>query len=81
MAPSEMTARRDESGAYAVSSLKDTETIARLATGIKRFDLPDEFNYIKLWEQADTPQALSRLAMVYQDRRQLPKAAERWEAL
>ena len=43
--------KKDESGTYALHTLKDTETIAKLATGIKRFDLPDEFNYIKLFQQ------------------------------
>ena len=31
-------------------TLKDDETIARLATGIKRFKLPDEFNWIKIYQ-------------------------------
>ncbi|MCA9178230.1 MAG: alpha-2-macroglobulin [Planctomycetales bacterium] len=71
--------KQNETGPYAVSTLKDTETIARLATGIKRFDLPDEFNFIKLWEQTgDDITSLRSLASVYQNRRQLPKAAEKW---
>jgi alpha-2-macroglobulin len=37
-------------GPYALETLKDDETIARLATGIKRFTLPDEFNPIKIYE-------------------------------
>ena len=32
-------------------SLTDDETIARLATGIQRFKLPDEFNYVKQYQQ------------------------------
>ena len=43
--------RRDESGPYALATLKDNETIARLANGIKRFTMPDEFNYIKIFQQ------------------------------
>ena len=43
-------AKKNESGPYAVFTLKDEETIARLATGVKRFTLPDEFNYIKQLE-------------------------------
>ena len=36
--------------------LKDDETIARLASGIKRFKLPDEFNPIKIYQAiADEP--------------------------
>ena len=41
---------------YALDTLKDEETIARLATGIKRFKLPDEFNPIKIYQAiADEP--------------------------
>ena len=40
------------------STLGEDETIARLATGIKRFKLPDEFNYIKIYQEvASNPQA------------------------
>ena len=31
-------------------TLKDEETIARLATGVKRFKLPDDFNPIKIFQ-------------------------------
>ena len=41
---------------YALDTLTDDETIARLATGIKRFKLPDEFNPIKIYQAiADDP--------------------------
>lgn len=40
--------KKDEAGPYAVSTLAEDETIARLADGVKRFKLPDEFNFIKL---------------------------------
>ena len=43
--------RKNESGTYALHTLDDDETIARLATGIKRFKLPDEFNFIKIYQQ------------------------------
>ena len=36
--------RKDESGTWALHTLGEQETIAKLATGIKRFQLPDEFN-------------------------------------
>ncbi len=72
----------DESGTYALDTLKDSETIAKLATGIKRFGLPDEFNPIVIWKDlASGPKspwgeaALDRLASVYQDRRQYVTAA------
>ena len=63
------------------ASLGEDETIARLATGIKRFKLPDEFNYIKIYQQvADEPQdgpsasdALEHLAPIFENRRQYPE--------
>ncbi|HYF50292.1 MAG TPA: MG2 domain-containing protein [Planctomycetota bacterium] len=77
---------KDDSGPFAVKSLKDDETIARLATGIKRFKLPDEFNPIKIFRQiADErqtgygEQALGQLAQIYEDRQQYAKAAEVWQ--
>ncbi len=74
----------DESGPYAVHTLDDNETIARLATGVKRFTLPDEFNFIRIYQRlteddngyAET--CLQQLAQIYEDRQQYPKAAERW---
>ncbi len=76
--------REDQSGTYALHTLGEDETIARLATGIKRFKLPDEFNCIKLYQQlaeADSgwqAQALERLATVFENRRQYRRAAEYW---
>ena len=51
--------KADESGTYALHTLKENETIARLASGIKRFTLPDEFNYIKIFQtdRREPPQA------------------------
>ncbi len=49
----------DKTGIWALDTLGEDETIARLATGIKRFKLPDEQNFIKLFQQvaAIAPQA------------------------
>jgi hypothetical protein len=70
------------SGAYAVDTLADNETIARLATGIRRFKLPDEFNPIKIYQTiAAEPktgkdeQALDALASIFANRRQFDQAA------
>lgn len=78
--------KKDESGPYAVSTLKNNETIAQLATGIKRFELPDEFNFIKLYKQiADEnkgpfgEQALNGLAQTCEDRQQYDPAADVWK--
>jgi uncharacterized protein YfaS (alpha-2-macroglobulin family) len=72
-------------GTFTVHTLGDDETIARLATGVKRFKLPDEFNWIKICERvADRghsrpgEQAREFLARIYEDRRQYPKAAAAW---
>ncbi len=75
--------RPEASGPFALDTLKDDETIARLATGIKRFKLPDEFNPIKIYETiADDPktgqdeEALNGLATIFENRRQLDRAAQ-----
>ncbi len=69
-----------KTGPYSVHLLTDDETITRLATGIKRFKLPAEFNYIKIYKSlAETKdcgkQALNSLATIYTNRRQYDKAA------
>jgi uncharacterized protein YfaS (alpha-2-macroglobulin family) len=68
---------------YSLEKLRDDETIARLATGIKRFTLPGEFNPITIYQQiADDPAtghgetALGQLASIFENRRQLDRAAE-----
>jgi len=72
---------KDESGTYALHTLGEDETIARLATGVKRFKLPDEFNFIKVYQKiVEEPQtgfaeqALVQLAGIFENRRQYPKA-------
>lgn len=81
------TAKEDgsepEPGPWALSGLSDDETIARLATGPKRFKLPDEFNYIKLYRklaESDNSNyqinALEQLSNIYKNRQQYEKAAE-----
>ncbi len=80
--------RQDEDGAdtakslFQLESLAENETIARLATGVKRFSLPDDQSAAALWKtvsQTQAPEgetALGRLATFYQNRRQYEKAAE-----
>ncbi len=69
---------------FAVKTLNGNETIARLATGAKRFSLPDEFNPIAIYKRladgtdqyaANSIEALARIAT---DRQQYNKAAEYW---
>ena len=74
---------KDESGTYALHTLGEDETIARLATGIKRFKLPDEFNFVKIIrELVETKghgeQPSTTLAQIFENRRQYPTAAEVW---
>ncbi len=78
--------QENQSGTYALHTLGEDETIARLATGIKRFKLPEEFNFIKIYQQvAETPEgglrlrALEQLAEIFENRRQYPRAAEYWK--
>ncbi len=84
-----------KTGTFALHTLSENETIARLATGIKRFDLPDEQNFIKLYQQAadlkstaesgsgldSWTQAVTSLASIFANRRQYPRAAEYWQQL
>ena len=71
-----------QNGPYSVHTLKDDETIAKLATGIKRFTLPDEFNYIKIYEKIAelgklrAENALSSLSEIYMNRRQYDRAVK-----
>ena len=70
---------------YALETLAEDETLAKLATGIKRFKLPDEFNFIKIYQSVAAGsnehwarESLQRLANLFTDRRQYSKAAEYW---
>jgi uncharacterized protein YfaS (alpha-2-macroglobulin family) len=76
---------RDESGTFALHTLSDDETIARLATGVRRFKLPKKHNFIALnkeifalTKKGHGESARDKLARIYENRRQYPKAAEAW---
>ncbi len=74
-------ARQD--GILTLHTLKENETVARLATGVKRFTLPDEFNFIALYERSfKSDPALSvaddiveTFASIFRNRRQYERAA------
>ena len=75
--------KQELNAAFSVRTLGEDESIARLASGIKRFKLPDEFNFIKIYQEiaADgkagaAQQALDALAQIFQDRQQFEKAAD-----
>lgn len=77
---------QDDTGPFTVHTLKDNETIAKLATGVKRFELPEGFNPLKLFQELSkrNPDQFSKaagdqVAQTYEDRRQYPKAAEAWK--
>ncbi len=71
-------------GPFAVRTLKGNETIARLATGIQRFTLPDEHNFIAILRRlSDKPgihhfAAMRLLADIFENRQQYPKAVALW---
>ena len=90
-----LTRNNRKQGRFALQTLSEQETIARLATGIQRFQLPDEHNYLKLYQQVatenaaaeggaeinDWTQAVTALANSFENRRQYPRAAEYWQQL
>ena len=56
-------------------SLDDDETITRLANGIKRFKLPVEYNYLRMWRELGD---YASMAQEYELRYQFVKACEMW---
>ncbi len=74
-----------QDGLLTLHTLKENETVARLATGVKRFTLPDEFNFLSLYTQviaADNDDAgiavsaVAEYAGIFLNRRQYENAAE-----
>jgi hypothetical protein len=74
-------------GFWAFSSLADSETIALLENGVKRFTLPPEYDYINLWRQAveasgfSNYNTLGQIAREYEARSQFDKAADAWRLI
>jgi uncharacterized protein YfaS (alpha-2-macroglobulin family) len=72
----------EDSGLWAAHELADHETIARLTTGVKRFDLPEEFNHIAILKDViarggdEKRQALESLINERMNRHQYSQAAE-----
>ncbi len=70
--------------AFTLDTLGNNETMARLATGIKRFNLPDEWNYIAIYRdlanrKAQGEHPINRLAEIYENRRQFDRAVDCWK--
>ncbi|MBC8372947.1 MAG: alpha-2-macroglobulin, partial [Planctomycetes bacterium] len=76
-------------GTYELHTLGEDETFARLAIGSRRFKLPDEYNFIRIFQKLafkkvpdGTPSyainAMGVLCGTFENRRQYPKAAGYW---
>ncbi|MCP5534803.1 MAG: alpha-2-macroglobulin [Akkermansiaceae bacterium] len=67
----------DQKGILQLHTLTDDETVARLATGVKRFTLPADQNFISIYTDLSQRDeyAADRLIQIYLDRRQHEKAA------
>ncbi|MBR0225330.1 MAG: hypothetical protein IJL92_04660 [Thermoguttaceae bacterium] len=71
-----------QAGIWALNTLKDSETIAKLASGVKRFELPEDYDYLSLLreslEHAFDPNVWIQIAREYEARRQFDQAADVW---
>ncbi|MEI6969930.1 MAG: MG2 domain-containing protein [bacterium] len=69
-------ATTENASMYQLHTLDEDETIARLATGIKRFRLPEDVNFLTIYRKVE---AWDRLGEIFENRRQYDKAAESWK--
>ncbi len=67
---------KTESGIWEFHTLADDETIARLASGVKRFRLPQDADFIAIYKNLE---AWDVLANIYENRHQYDKAVECWK--
>ncbi|MDP6636120.1 MAG: MG2 domain-containing protein [Phycisphaerae bacterium] len=76
--------KKDTSGTYELHTLGEDETIAKLAIGVRRFKLPDEYNYILIFKRLSKGKgnwarnSMYQLCSMFENRRQYPKAANYW---
>jgi len=74
-----------KTGPYALHLLHDDESIAKLATGIRKIELPGDCNYIEMYKELIdskyAQQSLEMLADIYKNRRQYMKAANVYKEL
>ena len=74
-----------EKSIFSLSSLTDEETIAKLASGIRRFTPPKSHNAILIYQSLAkydsniAIDAAAKLASIYQNRRQLKRAITYWQ--
>ncbi len=78
----------EATGPFAVRTLTDDETIAKLATGLKRFSPPEEFNHVRLFQSLAgrsskyfREYAAAALGRIYENRQQFATAAVWWQRL
>ncbi len=69
--------------AFSLDTLAEDESLARLATGIKRFSLPDDWNFIAIYRNIairgkNGDKAINHLAEIFENRRQYDKAVQCW---
>ena len=77
---------KDQFSPYDLHTLSDRETLARLANGVKRFDLPEGYNHIELLKEivsypdkSYAERAAALLAGIYENRRQYERAVDYWK--
>ncbi|MFT5854449.1 MAG: hypothetical protein ACI8XO_001693 [Verrucomicrobiales bacterium] len=78
--------KKNESGVFELHTLNENETICRLATGIKRITLPDDFNHIVWFKrladglhgEKSNQGASDQLPRIFENRRQFGKSVEYW---
>ncbi|MCR9296050.1 MAG: MG2 domain-containing protein, partial [bacterium] len=72
----------DRDSMFALHTLEESETIAKLASGVQRFPLEEPFNFIAIYRQVlqldaeESAAAARALVTIFQNRRQYEKAAE-----
>ena len=77
--------KRGKTGTWELHTLTDSETIAKLATGVTRFTLPEGFRYLDIYREVaagtgdDAQQAADRIASIHENRRQYVTAAKDWQ--
>ncbi|MFK7820108.1 MAG: MG2 domain-containing protein, partial [Planctomycetaceae bacterium] len=75
------TDSKSKDGPWNVNTLTENETIAKLATGVKRLELPEQANFVSLLKQVakgNSPfasRATDQLVSIFSNRRQYPQAA------
>lgn len=82
---------QNQSAKFQLETLQDNETIAKLANGIRRFELPVEYNYLQIlknvaaMEQSEAGSAkgdaMLQLGREYENRRQYGRAVEWYDTI